>query len=41
MKWISKNKKTFIFLIIVVVIIAGVLDILYKGLFYQLLMKLL
>ncbi|WP_268766666.1 hypothetical protein [Lysinibacillus macroides] len=41
MKWISENKKMFVFLIIIVIIIAGVLDIQYKGLFYQLLMKLL
>ncbi|WP_230875076.1 hypothetical protein [Lysinibacillus cavernae] len=37
MKWISKNKKIFLFLIFVVIVIAGVLDIKYEGLFYQLL----
>ncbi len=37
LKWISKNKKIFLFLIFVVIVIAGVLDIKYEGLFYQLL----
>ncbi|MFD2117577.1 hypothetical protein ACFSTH_12845 [Paenibacillus yanchengensis] len=37
MKWItSKNKKTIVALIILIVIIAGLLDIKYKGLLYQL-----
>ncbi|MFO1442231.1 hypothetical protein KDN24_03130 [Bacillus sp. Bva_UNVM-123] len=38
MNWISKkNKKPLIFLLIIVFIIAGLLDIKYEGLFYQLL----
>jgi len=37
LKWISKNKKAFLLLIMVVVVIAGILDIKYEGLFYQLL----
>lgn len=37
LKWTSKNKKVLLFLIIVMLIIAGVLDIKYEGLFYQLL----
>ncbi|WP_291755773.1 hypothetical protein [Lysinibacillus sp. UBA5990] len=36
MKWISKNKKVFL-LVGVVIIIAGILDIKYEGVFYQLL----
>ncbi|MCR8854303.1 hypothetical protein MKY88_23690 [Lysinibacillus sp. FSL R7-0073] len=36
MKWISKNKKVFL-LVVVVIIIAGILDIKYEGVFYQLL----
>lgn len=35
-KWISKNKKVFL-LVVVVIIIAGILDIKYEGVFYQLL----
>ncbi|KUF34393.1 hypothetical protein MHI22_15850 [Lysinibacillus sp. FSL L8-0312] len=37
LKWISKNKKIFLFLIFAVIVIAGVLDIKYEGLFFQLL----
>ncbi|WP_338652170.1 hypothetical protein [Lysinibacillus sp. Y5S-8] len=37
MKWISKNKKIFLFLIFAVIVIAGILDIKYEGLFFQLL----
>jgi len=36
LKWISKNKKVFL-LVGVVIIIAGILDIKYEGVFYQLL----
>ncbi|MCL1697691.1 hypothetical protein [Lysinibacillus sp. BPa_S21] len=37
MKWISKNKKPLLFIIIVIILIAGILDIKYEGLFFQLL----
>ncbi len=37
LKWISKNKKVFLVVVVVVMIIAGILDIKYEGLFYQLL----
>ncbi|MFF6016930.1 hypothetical protein [Lysinibacillus fusiformis] len=37
MKWISKHKKVFLAVVVVVMIIAGILDIQYEGLFYQLL----
>ncbi|MFJ7733070.1 hypothetical protein ACIQXF_14365 [Lysinibacillus sp. NPDC097231] len=37
MNWISKNKKPFIFLMIVIIFIAGLLDIKYEGLFFQIL----
>lgn len=37
LKWISKNKKIFLFLIFAVIVIAGVFDIKYEGLFFQLL----
>ncbi|WP_185150652.1 hypothetical protein [Cytobacillus dafuensis] len=38
MKWISKkNKKPLLLLIIIIFIIAGLLDIKYEGLFFQLL----
>ncbi|WP_336636293.1 hypothetical protein [Lysinibacillus fusiformis] len=37
MKWISKHKKVFLAVAVVVMIIAGILDIKYEGLFYQLL----
>ncbi|MGE6259089.1 hypothetical protein ACQKCU_14475 [Heyndrickxia sporothermodurans] len=38
MKWIhNKNKKTILFLIIIIFFIAGLLDIKYEGLFFQLL----
>ncbi|MFJ7699590.1 hypothetical protein [Lysinibacillus fusiformis] len=37
MKWISKHKKVFLVVVFVVMIIAGILDIKYEGLFYQLL----
>lgn len=37
LNWISKNKKIFLLLIFVIVVIAGVLDIKYEGLFFQLL----
>ncbi|MGE7987697.1 hypothetical protein [Lysinibacillus fusiformis] len=37
MKWISINKKVFLVVVVVVMIIAGILDIKYEGLFYQLL----
>ena len=37
LNWISKNKKIFLLLIFVVIVVAGILDIKYEGLFYQLL----
>ncbi|WP_342545509.1 hypothetical protein [Lysinibacillus sp. FSL K6-4013] len=37
MNWIAKNKKIFLLLVFVVIVIAGILDIKYKGLFFQLL----
>ncbi|MCL1702293.1 hypothetical protein [Lysinibacillus sp. Bpr_S20] len=37
MKWISKNKKPLLFIIIMIILIAGILDIKYEGLFFQLL----
>ncbi len=37
LKWISKHKKVFLAVVVVVMIIAGILDIQYEGLFYQLL----
>ncbi|MGE7913277.1 hypothetical protein [Lysinibacillus xylanilyticus] len=37
MKWISKNKKPLIVVIIIMVVIAGILDIKYEGLFFQIL----
>ncbi len=37
LNWISKNKKIFLLLIFVIFVIAGVLDIKYEGLFFQLL----
>ncbi|MFJ8460005.1 hypothetical protein [Lysinibacillus xylanilyticus] len=37
MKWISKNKKPLVFVIIIMVFIAGILDIKYEGLFFQIL----
>ncbi len=37
LNWISKNKKIFLLLIFVVIVVAGILDIKYKGLFFQLL----
>ncbi|MFJ7921005.1 hypothetical protein ACIQ6U_14720 [Lysinibacillus fusiformis] len=37
MKLISKHKKVFLAVAVVVMIIAGILDIKYEGLFYQLL----
>ncbi|WP_456272444.1 hypothetical protein [Bacillus sp. AK031] len=38
MKWISgKNKKLLLVLILLVILIAGLLDIKYEGLFFQLL----
>jgi len=37
LNWISKNKKIFLLLIFVIVVIEGVLDIKYEGLFFQLL----
>ncbi len=37
LKWISKHKKVFLAVVVVVMIIAGILDIKYEGLFYQLL----
>lgn len=37
LKWISKNKKSILLVGIIIIIIAGVLDIKYQGLFYQLL----
>ncbi|MGG0656059.1 hypothetical protein [Rummeliibacillus pycnus] len=40
MKWISKkNKNSLIVLIIIILFIAGLLDIKYEGLFFQLLPK--
>lgn len=35
LKWISKHKKVFLAVAVVVMIIAGILDIKYEGLFYQ------
>ncbi|MEB2280508.1 hypothetical protein LAV73_10920 [Lysinibacillus xylanilyticus] len=37
MKWISKNKKPLLLFIIIIIFIAGILDIKYEGLFFQLL----
>ncbi|WP_234007697.1 hypothetical protein [Lysinibacillus sp. FJAT-14745] len=37
MKWISKNKKPLLLCIIIIIFIAGILDIKYEGLFFQLL----
>ncbi|WP_339280509.1 hypothetical protein [Lysinibacillus sp. FSL P2-0066] len=37
MNWIAKNKKIFLLLIFVVIVVAGILDIKYEGLFFQLL----
>ncbi|MGE8207317.1 hypothetical protein ACQKP0_22770 [Heyndrickxia sp. NPDC080065] len=34
---VNKNKKTILFLIIIIFFIAGLLDIKYEGLFFQLL----
>ncbi|MDM5250983.1 MULTISPECIES: hypothetical protein [unclassified Lysinibacillus] len=37
MKWISKNKKPLALVIILIIFIAGILDIKYEGLFFQML----
>jgi len=37
LKWISKNKKLLLIFIIIIMFIAGILDIKYEGLFFQLL----
>ncbi|MFJ3389044.1 MULTISPECIES: hypothetical protein [Lysinibacillus] len=37
MKWISKNKKPLLLFTIIIIFIAGILDIKYEGLFFQLL----
>lgn len=37
LNWIAKNKKIFLLLIFVVIVVAGILDIKYEGLFFQLL----
>ncbi|MGY3187573.1 hypothetical protein [Lysinibacillus sp. TE18511] len=37
MKWISKNKKPLLLVIIIMVFIAGILDIKYEGLFFRIL----
>lgn len=38
MKWFSKKNKNYILLVIIVIfVIAGILDIKYEGLFFQLL----
>ncbi|MCY9546316.1 hypothetical protein [Lysinibacillus xylanilyticus] len=37
MKWISKNMKPLLIFIIIIFFIAGILDIKYEGLFFQLL----
>jgi len=37
LKWISKNKKPLLLFIIIIIFIAGILDIKYEGLFFQLL----
>ncbi|KOP79803.1 hypothetical protein AMS59_06255 [Lysinibacillus sp. FJAT-14745] len=37
LKWISKNKKPLLLCIIIIIFIAGILDIKYEGLFFQLL----
>ncbi|MEK5330657.1 MULTISPECIES: hypothetical protein [unclassified Lysinibacillus] len=39
MNWISKNKKPFLAFIVIIIIIAGLLDIKYEGLFFQMLPK--
>ncbi len=37
LKWISKNKKPLALVIILIIFIAGILDIKYEGLFFQML----
>ncbi|WP_409367398.1 hypothetical protein [Lysinibacillus sp. 38-6] len=37
MNWISKNKKPFLAFIVIIIFIAGLLDIKYEGLFFQML----
>lgn len=37
LNWIAKNKKIFLLLIFVVIVVSGILDIKYEGLFFQLL----
>jgi len=39
LNWISKNKKPFLAFIVIIIIIAGLLDIKYEGLFFQMLPK--
>ncbi|MGE7842789.1 hypothetical protein ACQKNX_18605 [Lysinibacillus sp. NPDC093712] len=39
MNWISKNKKPFLAFIVIIIIIAGLLDIKYEGLFFHMLPK--
>ncbi|WP_369435937.1 hypothetical protein [Lysinibacillus fusiformis] len=39
MKWISKNKKPLILFLIIIICVAGLLDIKYEGLFFQILPK--
>ncbi|TKI53829.1 hypothetical protein FC756_21905 [Lysinibacillus mangiferihumi] len=39
LNWISKNKKPFLAFIVILIIIAGLLDIKYEGLFFQMLPK--
>lgn len=37
MEWILKNKKLISLLIVIIILVAGLLDIKYEGLFFQLL----
>ncbi|WP_456277944.1 hypothetical protein [Bacillus sp. AK128] len=37
MRWIQKNKKFILFFGLFILIIAGLLDLIFQGLFYQLL----
>ncbi|MGM9966147.1 hypothetical protein [Rummeliibacillus sp. POC4] len=37
MKWLTKNKAILFVVMIIIIFVAGLLDIKYKGLFYQVL----
>ncbi|RPJ94928.1 hypothetical protein CW357_13140 [Rummeliibacillus sp. TYF005] len=37
LKWLSKNKGIIFIVMIIIIFVAGLLDIKYKGLFYQVL----